>query len=254
VPSVLGVAHADGRPTHLYLEAVAQDVRWPWANVAIVTRLLDRLAYVHAPEHVRVLKAHVSDWDYDTELGRVARETLELAERTELVARVERRTLPAVRRLVQDIGRIRREIASLRLLPAAVLHGDLHPGNVVVRWRAGENEPVLIDWARARCGSPLEDVSSWLQSLGYWEPEVRRRHDTLLGSYLRARGLPAELSRELRHAYWLASAVNCFAGAMYYHMAVAGDRAAGQRARSASEHALRQHLRVVRQADNCWRA
>ena len=52
----------------------------------------------------------------------------------------------------------------------------------MVRKSGGQHEPVLIDWARARAGSPFEDVSSWLQSLGFWEPAVKRKHDTLLAS------------------------------------------------------------------------
>jgi hypothetical protein len=45
----------------------------------------------------------------------------------------------------------------------------------------------LIDWARARRGSPFEDVASWLHSLGCWEPEARRRHDSLLTDVISTR-------------------------------------------------------------------
>src|SRR5919108_667753 len=82
----------------------------------------------------------------------------------------------------------------------------------VIRGRGPGSRAVLLDWARARRGSPLEDVSSWLQSLGYWELEARRRHDTLLRRYLKARAFAGELSRAVRDAYWLAAACNVLAG------------------------------------------
>src|SRR5690606_30955587 len=112
-------------------------------------------------------------------------------------------------------------VRAFRPLGSSFIHGDVHPGNVLVRARAGGAQPVLIDWGRARLGSPLEDVSSWLCSLGYWEPEARRRHDSLFRAYLSARGLGGPLSFDLRAAYWLASASNAFAGALRYHLALA---------------------------------
>ena len=103
-------------------------------------------------------------------------------------------------------------------------------------------------WARARHGSALEDVGSWLHSLGAWEPEARRRHDTLFKRYLTARGLPVKLGADVRDLYWLASASNALAGALAYHLAVAAD----QRARGNHDSAMRcasGWLRVLRRAD-----
>jgi aminoglycoside phosphotransferase (APT) family kinase protein len=143
----------------------------------------------------------------------------------------------------------------LRPFGTTVLHGDVHSRNVVLRAKGGREQAVFIDWGRARLGSPLEDVSSWLESLGCWEGEVRRRHDTLLRHYLVACGLPSSLERTLRDAYWLASASNALAGALAYHLARATD-ATGctARERSASSAAARVHLRVIRRADALWRA
>jgi hypothetical protein len=118
---------------------------------------------------------------------------------------------------------------------------------------------VLLDWGRARIGAPLEDVSSWLQSLGFWEPEARRRHDTLLRRYLTCRGGPDRLDRGLRDAYWLAGACNALAGALRYQVAVADGwrrpaaRARAVAARAVAARAARDALRVVRRADACWR-
>ena len=119
----------------------------------------------------------------------------------------------------------------------AVLHGDVHSGNVVVRVQEGAERVVLLDWARARLGSPLEDVSSWLQSLGYWEFEARRRHDTLLRRYLAARGLSTHLGREVRDVYWFAGACNVLAGALRYQLLAAdGWSSVPSRARADAAH------------------
>lgn len=90
-----------------------------------------------------------------------------------------------------------------------------------LRPRATENgEIAFIDWARARFGSPLEDLASWLHSLGWWEPEARRRHDTLLRVYLEARSSKQRITTELRTLYWYASASNGLSGAIRYHLLV----------------------------------
>jgi hypothetical protein len=57
-----------------------------------------------------------------------------------------------------------------------------------------------------------------VESLGGWEHEVRRRHDTLLRQYLVARGLPSALERTLRDAFWLASVSNSLSGALCFHL------------------------------------
>ena len=138
---------------------------------------------------------------------------------------------------------------------AAVLHGDAHPGNVLIRRRGGAREAVLLDWGRARLGSPLEDVSSWLQSLGYWEPAVRRTHDTLLRHYLAVRGRSTHLDHHLRERYWLAGACNGLAGALRYHLLVAADATDGKgRRRAQAVAAIKDWLRIIRRADACWRA
>ena len=113
-------------------------------------------------------------------------------------------------------------------------------------------EAVLLDWGRSRVGSPLEDVSSWLQSLGYWEPEGRRLHDSFLRRYLDLTGLPFD--RETRKAYWLAAASNALAGALRYHIAVMLDEAQSAMRRAAAEKAAADWLRVIRRADDYWRA
>jgi hypothetical protein len=105
---------------------------------------------------------------------------------------------------------------------------------------------VLIDWARARRGSPLEDLASWLHSLGCWEPNARRRHDTLLQIYLDARGEPRELSVQLRSRYWYASACNGLSGAIRYHLSVLSNLECSADLRYHSLRALAEWERVIR--------
>jgi aminoglycoside phosphotransferase (APT) family kinase protein len=119
----------------------------------------------------------------------------------------------------------------------AVLHGDVHSGNTAIRPAAGGPRAVLLDWGQASIGSPLEDVSSWLQSLSYWEPRVKRRHDTLLTRYFGCAGRGSRLDPELRKLYWLAAASNAMVGAPRYHLAIMADPSRTDWARGRSAQA-----------------
>ncbi|WP_437515558.1 phosphotransferase family protein [Sorangium sp. So ce1099] len=254
-PELLGAQRLGRRRWLLYLERIVPAHPWPWTDSAHTARVLERLARFHG-ETAPV--AALPAWDYEAENLAAARGTLSLAERLprgEVPALA--RAMPALRRVVAALPAMRRQLLAFQPLGATVIHGDVHPGNVIVRRRGGVAEPVLLDWARARVGSPLEDVSSWLQALGYWEPEARRRHDTLLAGYLAARGLAPALTRPLRDAYWFAAASNALAGALGYHLSMASDSGAGQRgaasdARAAAARNAADWLRVIRRADACW--
>jgi len=127
-----------------------------------------------------------------------------------------------------------------------VIHGDMHPGNVILRHTTRSIDVILIDWARARVGSPLEDIASWLHSLGCWEPQARRRHDTLMRAYLESRRVARMFDSDVRFEYWLASASNGLSGAICYHLAVLADSTVTETARAASSRALIAWERVVR--------
>src|SRR5690606_30503670 len=101
-----------------------------------------------------------------------------------------------------------------------LIHGDVHPGNVCITAEGVVPKVALIDWGRARLGSPLEDIASWLHSLGCWEPVARRRHDTLMRMYLESRREPLPFTGRLRADYWLASASNGLSGAIRQHLSV----------------------------------
>lgn len=251
-PALLGIERDGSAKCLLFLERVRPVRRWPWREETAARLLLERLAHLHATAVPAGAQKILSDWDYESELAertRNAMEVLETLPRKEDLAPLRRR-LGSLRRLGEALPEIRRQLLAFTPLGETAIHGDAHPGNALVR--SGER-PVLLDWGRTRLGSPLEDVSSWLQCLGYWEPAAKRRHDTLLAAYLAARGLPVRADRELRDAYWLAGASNALSGALLVHLRTARDAPLGSRQRAAAVQAAADALRVIRRADACWR-
>ncbi len=253
-PVLFGVEYAEHGTAYLYLEWIGAWRPWPWSDSEVIGLVLDRLAHAHASLPVSGFSQDLRAWDYEAELTASARSTLQFFEQ---VTRDDdfagfRRALRAVRRQVAALPAIRRQLAGAFGAPV-VLHGDAHPGNAIVRWQRGGVEPILLDWARARLGSPLEDVCSWLQSLGYWEPEARRRHDTLLRRYLGAHGRPTTLGASLRELYWLAGTCNALAGALKYHLLRMADPVNPGEIRRRAAESVRDWGRIVMRADACWR-
>ncbi len=199
--------------TYLYLEEAESSIPWPWTNVEHSGAVCRTLARLHDSQ-MRGRDAFT--WDYDAELARSAQSTLAVAADARDPSGIRYwHRMGDLRRVVTALPRIRRRLLSGT---TTLIHGDMHPGNVILQ---GETDPqvLLIDWARARIGSPLEDVASWLHSLGCWEPEARRRHDTLMRVYLDARAAPQRFAAHVRIDYWLASASNGLSGAIRYHLA-----------------------------------
>jgi hypothetical protein len=232
-----------GNATYLYLEHAASFSPWPWSDIALSASVCRELAQLH---EALCLRCEVFSWNYDDELIRSAEDTLDLAAaaRNSAGRRVWRR-LGDLRRVVHALPRIRRRLRSNGL---TVIHGDMHPGNVILRRAEQSVGVVLIDWGRARIGSPLEDVASWLHSLGCWEPQARKRHDTLMRAYLEARRVPCAFNSDLRNDYWFASVSNGLSGAIRYHLAVLADTAATPPAHANSGAALIAWERVVRRS------
>lgn len=240
-PRLLGEEHVGGR-RYLYLEAVPRLAAWPWAATEHAAAVCRELAAFHDATQ---LPRELFGWGYELELAQSAEATLEVA----LAARDAngRRHFGRVgdlRRVVNALPSIRAQLLASEVV---VLHGDVHPGNVILRrGAAGDGRVMLIDWTRARLGSPMEDVASWLHSLGCWEPEARRRHDTLLRAYLaHRRGAPA-LTNAVRRDYWLASVSNGLAGAIRFHLVMLADRSTAPRQRHNSFIALQAWGRVIR--------
>jgi hypothetical protein len=232
-----------GEATYLYLEHAPSFSPWPWSDTALAGCVCRVLAQLHdAPR----LSGQAFSWNYQDELIRSAEDTLSLAAtvRNSLGRRVWRR-LGDLRRVVRALPGIRRRLLSQG---TTVIHGDMHPGNVILRRTDESADVVFIDWARARVGSPLEDVASWLHSLGCWEPQARKRHDTLMRVYLESRRVPRAFNSKLRPDYWFASVSNGLSGAIRYHLAVMAEPATTETARANSGVALIAWERVVRRA------
>jgi aminoglycoside phosphotransferase (APT) family kinase protein len=239
-PRLIGVADRDER-TYLFVESVQGERTWPWHDSSNTRLVLDQLARVHRLRH---FAAQVDDWDYEDDLRRSALATVALAEEIVPLFPEMRRDLRALRRIAESISMLRGHM--MRLLGVTLIHGDVHSGNVVLR---DANDVVLLDWGRSRAGSPLEDVSSWLLSLRWWEPAAARDHDTLFRAYLAAAGHSSVLTDAVRDAYWVAAASNVLAGALRYHLWVARELSSPS-AVAQARHALR----IVRRADARLRA
>jgi hypothetical protein len=100
-------------------------------------------------------------------------------------------------------------------------------------------------------GSPLEDVSSMLQSLRMYEPEALRRHDALFKSYLEVSHGERLISDTARSAYWVAGASNALAGALSWHLMIAADKSRSGKQRASAYSAVKDWLRVIRRA-HAW--
>jgi Phosphotransferase enzyme family len=252
-PRLLDIERSDGAAV-LFLEAVNRSQAWPWRDVQTASSVLCRLAPLHASMTHTEATELLPAWDYDQELNDIAVQTWEAFDRArrdpELASLLAGRAGP-LKRIIRALPSLRGELLAFGPVGSGPIHGDLHPGNVMMRRRAARLEPVFLDWGRARVGSPLEDVSSWLQSLGFFEPEAKRRHDTLLSEYLSARGQSASLSPDIRGAYWLAGASNAMAGALAYHLRIATDSERTAE-RIGAARAACDWLRVVRRADAFW--
>jgi aminoglycoside phosphotransferase (APT) family kinase protein len=251
-PRLLDVMHV-GATALLFLEWVRPVCAWPWRDVHAAGQVLVHLARLHQWPWETAAQ-EVKPWAYDHALHQSAQATLETLQRVirEQGITPWQAAVPMTKRLVTALPEIRRALFATSS-HASWIHGDMHPGNVILRRGAVGVEPVLLDWARSRPGSCLEDVSAWVQSLGHWEPQTRRFHDPLLRTYLRARGLEPVLPRDFRRLYWIAGACNVLAGALQYHLkACAQTRTPTQQA--TARMLVQQWLRVIRRADASWRA
>jgi Ser/Thr protein kinase RdoA (MazF antagonist) len=250
-PRLLGAEHI-GMSVLLFLEWVRPVQRWPWRETQTASLVLGRLAQLHQWSWMSEPVAEIP-WDYEHVLHQSSHATLEELRRVicDLRTAQWRGAVPMTQRLVEALPEMRRVL--LAATPPIWIHGDMHPGNVVLCRGKSGLEPVLLDWARARLGSPLEDVSAWIQSLGHWEPQARRYHDTLVRRYLAIRGLEPLLDRTFRRLYWIAGTCNALAGALRYHL-VTVQQARTPQARTTALGLIHKWLRLLRCADVHWRA
>jgi hypothetical protein len=246
-------SHVTPEGVLLFLEWIHSTGEWPWRNVDETARVLRRLATLHASVPVDSLPPELLAWDYESELADSTAATLEALESLPRKMRFARfrRSAPALARVASSLADMRRQL--LAEFPA-IIHGDAHSGNLRFRRSGRRLNPVLLDWGRVRRGSALEDVCSWLHSLALWEPEARRRHDSLLQGYLAARGADVKLSRTIRDACWFASASNGLAGALRYYIGELQDAPEGSTAAEIAGWGAGHWLRIISRADACWRA
>ncbi len=248
-PRLLGVVHC-GDLARLYLEVIRPAISWPWRSFSESALVLRALARLHQIDVPRFHRAATPFWDYEAELSERGYRLVKMLEvhRDEPAVRALRPPRRAIRKLLERLTTIRRQALHIFPVGERFIHGDMHSSNVMLRRKRNRLHPVLLDWGRARCGHPLEDVSSWLQSLGFWEPEVRRRHDTLLQRYLSELGYSIGLSPDLRDAYWISAASNVLAGAAHYHLSIAVDRRQPEEERTRSARAAGDCFRIFRRA------
>lgn len=250
LPQLLGTFDDGKGNTFLGLEEVRQSVAWPWRDTRAGSSLMRKLGEFHVTPHYDGLVS--TDWNYEAELALRAEDTracLEQCRRNPDLSGLTR-SLRFVDRLVRELPRLRQALLREKPFEARLIHGDVHSGNALIR-RGSKLQPVLIDWGRARLGSPLEDVSSMLQSLRFYEPAVLQRHDRLLKDYLTGTGSQRHISDSLRGAYWTAGASNALAGALAWHLMLASDEQRPKRQRHTAYCAARDWLRIIRRA-HAW--
>lgn len=242
-PRVLASADVDGS-TYLLLEFVKGISEWPWSEQSNTELVVRDLARVHQLEESLL---HVAPWDYESEIAQSAAETVAVAEQVhrQLPDTALTRELPRLRRVSASLASARGEI--LREYGTSFIHGDAHPGNIIIRKKGKQASAVFLDWARTRSGSRLEDVASLLQTLRYWEPRVMQRHDSLLRQYVRRTGVASSLTTSVRDAYAIASASNVFAGALRFHLVRASESTGAMRDAAIAQ--ARDGLRIIRRAD-----
>ncbi|MGH2355837.1 MAG: phosphotransferase, partial [Chloroflexota bacterium] len=169
VPRLLGIDSASpDRPEHsescyLYLEAIRRATAWPWDEPARAALVLEQLAALHESLPPRALGDAGVAWNYEAALLDSARTTVLLFDTfgPDRLPTGGRAVRPALRRVVEALPAMRRAVLAVEPFGEVVVHGDAHPGNVLLRRRGAAEQAVLLDWGRARLGSPLEDVSSW---------------------------------------------------------------------------------------------
>lgn len=250
-PGLLGSARLADGATVLFLEWIRPVRRWPWVEHGSALRATRALGRVHEELEGMAPAEGLAAWDYEAELAESAARTLDTFDHAPRQPEWRRvlRVRPAAERLVEALPELRRQLLADA---SGWIHGDVHPGNVLLGRHQGEDRATFLDWGRLRRGSPLEDLSSWLLSLGHWEPRVARRHDRLAVEYLRAADRPAGLGPTFRDAYWLAAASNALSGALRYQM-LAALHATRPAERQRALGAAAKWARALRRADARWR-
>jgi serine/threonine protein kinase len=249
LPDLLGVFHDSKGHVYLGLEEVRRTSAWPWRNSGITAIMMRQLGQFHAQNRDAVLS---DDWNYEEELGAQAEQTRAYLDHCCRKPELEalRPGLRTIEKIAEALPRLRQCLLREAPFEARLIHGDVHPGNTLVR-KGADMQPVLIDWGRTRLASPLEDVSSMLQSLRLYEPSALQLHDMLFKEYLTGMGREQRITDGLRSAYWVAGASNALAGALRWHLMIAADDDKSKLRRRRAYAAALDWLRVIRRA-HAW--
>jgi aminoglycoside phosphotransferase (APT) family kinase protein len=89
------------------------------------------------------------------------------------------RGLDRANRLVRSWSTDHRMVDALAVLPSALVHGDVHAGNVLI----SPDSAVLIDWGNARIGPAMLDVANCA-------PPGSANHDAYLRAWAESTGAP----------------------------------------------------------------
>jgi len=246
-PQLLAI-HDLGSSRLLFLEWVRAWRTWPWHEISGHKRVFRQLQRLHLSNRdlYQGLSAHQDA--YETELAESAKSTLEFAQAVVKDDDLQpiRYLFSALKRVVKALPEIRRR---LKTFGQVVLHGDVHSGNVIMSNFDGVPTPILLDWGRWRVGSPLEDVCSWIYSIGFWEPQARRFHDTLFSNYF-AMIDGSRFTTALRDACSLAGTCNALSGVLRYHLWCATSSADVTSAeRAVAVRAVRYWMNALRRGD-----
>jgi aminoglycoside phosphotransferase (APT) family kinase protein len=132
---------------------------WVPHSPSLVIQLADTLARLHtAPIH-SADRAHLPDCTLTVLLSRLAAWAEEL---------------PAAH-LRNDLRTIEQRLAHIQERSATLVHGDCHPGNILID---GERVTAVIDWEEAALGDPHIDIC-WLASA------IRHQDASLADQFLR---------------------------------------------------------------------
>ena len=172
VPPLVG---ADQEGTALLGDVAGKD-QWGASEPALIemARRLVGLQSALAGTASELLAAGLPDWRptalsalFATLAGRPSvREVLSLREAASFDS------------LLADLPRRLGELQACGL-PDTLFHGDFHPGN----WRSDGTSPVLLDWGDSGVGSPLLDLSAFLEAIEAEDVRLRVR-DAWLAAWL----------------------------------------------------------------------
>lgn len=137
-PKLWAVHHAGGDHCRLYMEAIRPIRRWPWRELEYAQRVLDALASLHESD-LTSMAGLLTDWDYEEELITRAWQGVATFDRvcrrhriTELL-----RFGPFLRRAAHALPAMRGWLMSIAPFGRTTIHGDVHPGNVMICTRGG---------------------------------------------------------------------------------------------------------------------